>query len=144
MLLAAFAFGAEVLRTFAYIDGFNLYNRALIKTPQFKWLGLRLFCASFLADNDRCEIKYYTARVAGRRDPGQPGRQNAYLRALRTIDGLSVFFGNFLPKQIRRPLVSPIPGLLRYVDVPTTEEKGSDESISPLTWFGMEPGTRTM
>src|SRR5947208_542472 len=99
---------------------------------------------SFLADNDRCEIKYYTARVAGRRDPGQPGRQNAYLRALRTIDGLSVFFGNFLPKQIRRPLVSPIPGLLRYVDVPTTEEKGSDESISPLTWFGMEPGTRTM
>ncbi len=81
MLLAAFAFGAEVLRTFAYIDGFNLYNRALIKTPQFKWLGLRLFCASFLADNDRCEIKYYTARVFRKTRPRTTGTTKRVLES---------------------------------------------------------------
>jgi len=128
------------LRTFAYIDGFNLYYRALSRKPQYKWLDLRQFSTFFLApENELHEIKYYTARVSGKRDPGQPERQNAYLRALKTIDGLSIFYGSFLPKQITRPLVTPISGLPLYVEVLTTEEKGSDVNLaSHLIWDAMK------
>jgi len=125
------------LRTFIYVDGFNLYNRALIKT-QFKWLDLRSLCTWLLdSANQIEEIKYYTARVSGRRDPDQPTRQNAYLRALKTLPGLSIYYGRFLPKISNRPLVRPIPDLPKYVDVHSTEEKGSDVNpASHLIWVG--------
>lgn len=124
------------MRTFAYIDGFNLYNRALIKSPHLKWLDLRAFCEKLLGPhNVVVEIKYFTAKVSGRRDPGQPARQNAYLRAVGSIPGCSIHYGNFLPKKIWRPLVNPVPGLPKYVEVHTTEEKGSDVNLaSHLIW----------
>jgi NYN domain len=133
----AFAFSEGWLRTFIYVDGFNLYNRALIKT-QFKWLDLRSLCTRLLDPANQIEeIKYYTARVSGRRDPDQPTRQNAYLRALKTLPGLSIYYGRFLPKIINRPLVKPVPGLPKYVDVHSTEEKGSDVNLaSHLIWDG--------
>ena len=125
------------MRTFVYVDGFNLYNRALFNTP-YKWLNLRALSGALLnPENEILAIKYYTARVSGRRDPDQPARQNAYLRALRSLPEVSVYFGNFLDKQIRRPLVNLLPGQPRFVVVYTTEEKGSDVNLaSHLIWDG--------
>lgn len=125
------------MKTFVYIDGFNLYNRALIHS-QYKWLDLHKLCQSVLQPaNEILAIKYYTARVGGRRDPDQPNRQGAYLRALRSLPTVSIHLGNFLEKEITRPLVNPISGLPRFVNALTTEEKGSDVNLaSHLVWDG--------
>lgn len=118
------------MKTFAYVDGFNLYNRALIGTPH-KWLDLRLLITNCLRpENQLVSIKYYTARVTGRRDPGQPSRQDIYLRALKVIPEMEIYYGRFLEKTIRRPLVEPIAGVPNYVEVRTTEEKGSDVNLA--------------
>jgi hypothetical protein len=118
------------LRTYIYIDGFNLYNRAL-KDTAYKWLDLRALCSSLLAPaNQILAIKYYTARVSGDRDPDQPRRQQIYFNALGTLPEISIYYGKFLPKTIKRPLVNPIPGLPRFVEVHTIEEKGSDVNLA--------------
>ncbi len=115
--------------TFAYVDGFNLYYRALKDRP-YKWLNLHVLVSSILSQNQIVEVKYYTARVSGSRDPGEPSRQNAYLRALKTIPGLSIHYGRFLPKIITRPLVHPPSHGSPYVEVHSTEEKGSDVNLA--------------
>jgi uncharacterized LabA/DUF88 family protein len=118
-----------VNRTFVYVDGFNLYYRALAQKP-YKWLSLYALATRLLPNNQIVEIKYYTARVSGNRDPDEPNRQAAYLRALRTTPGLSIFYGKFLPKVITRPLVHPPSSGSRYVQVHSTEEKGSDVNLA--------------
>lgn len=118
------------MRTIAYIDGFNLYYRCLKNTP-YKWLDLRALLEGLLRPENHLErIRYYTARVSGRDDPESPKRQHAYLRAIQTIQGLSIHYGTFLAKEIVRPLVNPISGLPAYVKVHTTEEKGSDVNLA--------------
>lgn len=95
-----------VKRTFVYVDGFNLYYRALKGTPH-KWLDILALVRNLLdADNDIQKIRYFTAPVSGKLDPGQPVRQDTYLRALRTLPCVEVHFGNFLTKQKVRPLGS--------------------------------------
>lgn len=116
-------------RTTVYVDGFNLYYRALKDKPH-KWLSLYALAARMLPNNAITEIKYYTAAVSGKRDPGEPHRQAAYLRALRTTPGLSIFYGKFLPKIITRPLVNPPATGSPYVAVHSTEEKGSDVNLA--------------
>jgi len=111
------------------VDGFNLYYRALAQKP-YKWLSLYALATRMLPGNDIVEINYYTARVSGNRDPDEPNRQAAYLRALRTTPGLSIYYGKFLPKKIMRPLVKPPPSGPRYVEVHSTEEKGSDVNLA--------------
>jgi len=118
------------LRTFIYVDGFNLFNRALKGSP-YKWLDLRALCSHLLDPaNQILAIKYYTARVSGDRDPDQPRRQQLYLNALQTLPEVSFHYGKFLPKKIRRPLVTPIAGLPTFVEVHTIEEKGSDVNLA--------------
>jgi hypothetical protein len=59
-------------RTIVYIDGFNLYYRAL-KGTSHKWLDLEaLSLASLPANLIIVGINYYTARVSGRVDPDAP------------------------------------------------------------------------
>ena len=118
------------MRTFIYVDGFNLYNRCLKNTP-YKWLNLKALCSSLLDPaNEIQAIRYYTARVSGQTDPDQPRRQQIYFNALRTLPEVSIHLGKFLPKTIRRPLVQPIPGWPRFVEVHTIEEKGSDVNLA--------------
>jgi uncharacterized LabA/DUF88 family protein len=116
-------------RAIAYIDGFKLYYRALRKTSH-KWLNLSLLLADLFPSHEIGQIRYYTARVSGRKDPDEPKRQHLYLRALETIPHLSIHYGRFLPKIITRPLVHPIAGLPEYVEVHSTEEKGSDVNLA--------------
>jgi hypothetical protein len=57
-------------RTIVYIDGFNLYYRALKGSPH-KWLDIVALSEAALPPTCRIEaVKYYTARVSGRLDPG--------------------------------------------------------------------------
>ena len=72
------------MRTYVYVDGFNLYYGALKNTP-YKWLDLRALFARILRPQNEIErIKYYTARVSARPDdPDAPTWQDIYLRALQ-------------------------------------------------------------
>jgi len=74
-----------MIKTYVYVDGFNLYYGALKGTP-YRWLDLAELCRLMLPPNDVQRIRYYTARVGVRAgDPDQPVRQQAYLRALGTL-----------------------------------------------------------
>ena len=56
------------MRTYVYIDGFNLYYGALKRTP-YKWLDVKALFKSILRpENDILKIKYYVARVSARPD----------------------------------------------------------------------------
>jgi uncharacterized LabA/DUF88 family protein len=115
------------MRTYIYVDGFNLYNRALKNTPH-KWLDLKKLCEIELASYNQIEvIKYFTSPVKARTDPDQYIRQHTYLRALDTLGIVQVYYGKFLSKAIRRPPVSPPPA---FVDVMSTQEKGSDVNLA--------------
>lgn len=117
-------------RTTLYVDGFNLYYRALKDTP-YKWLNLKRMAEQVLATHNRItSIKYFTARVSGHRNPSSPRDQEAYLSALQTLSEIEIVFGRFLAKKITRPLVTPIQGLPRFVEVHTSEEKGSDVNLA--------------
>jgi len=123
-------FAPPRLRTRVYIDGFNLYFGALKGTP-FRWLDASKFCRLMLPQNDICSIKYFTALVTPRPDdPRQPSRQQAYLRALRTLPNISIILGHFLSHTVTMPLAVRGNGGKRYVKVIKTEEKGSDVNLA--------------
>lgn len=116
------------MKAFVYLDGFNLYYRGLRKTP-YKWLDINRLAQELLKPDDTVElIRYFTADVSPRSgDPDAPARQQAYLRASRTIPNLTIHKGRFLPKTKMRPLVSD-PS--KFVEVHDTEEKGSDVNLA--------------
>ncbi len=125
------------MRVIAYIDGFNLYYRALKANPGLKWLNLEEFIRRFMRPDDSLTaVKYFTARVSGSADPGAPQRQNAYLRALKSLRTLEIHFGTFMRKEICRPLVREFPLVHprstngQFVMVKSTEEKGSDVNLA--------------
>ncbi len=116
--------------TIVYIDGFNLYYGALKNTP-YKWLNVQALCQMLLPNHTLVKIKYYTAKVSARRnDPGQPVRQQTYLRALQTIPNLEIAYGQFLQSKISMPLANPQLNGPRFATVIKTEEKGSDVNIA--------------
>ena len=120
------------MRTFIYIDGFNLYYGALKGTP-YKWLDLSgLFRAILQPQHDILKIKYFTARVSARPgDPSKPERQDVYLRALQHhCPEFAVYFGHFLSHKVPAPLAEPLPGGPRMVNIIRTEEKGSDVNLA--------------
>ncbi len=116
--------------TNVYVDGFNLYYRALKDTP-FRWLDLHKLAETLLPDDDIHKICYFTARLDARPgNPSQPRRQLIYLRALATLPDLEVHYGAFRSGVRRRPLAEPIPGLPAYVRIRDSEEKGSDVNLA--------------
>ena len=125
-LVAASAFyGIHFIRTYVYIDGFNLYFRALRGTP-FRWLDMGKLTQMLLPQHQVERIRYFTALITSRpRDLAQPQRQQAYIRALGTIPHLTVHYGHFLPKRKRRPLSRQPTSGSRTVEILDIEEKGS-------------------
>lgn len=118
------------MRTYAYVDAFNLYYGCLRKTP-YRWLNLAELCRLLLPKNDVLRIKYFTAHVGARPgDPNQPIRQQLYLRALATLPLVEVHYGHYLSHKVRMPLAHPVPGGPRFADVIKTEEKGSDVNLA--------------
>lgn len=113
-----------------YIDGFNLYYGCLRKT-QFRWLDLAAFAQKMLPRDQIVGIKYFTAEVTLRPGkPDAPGDQKTYLRALRTLPDLSIYFGRFLTNEIWAHRVHPPKMGKAKVKVFKTEEKGSDVNLA--------------
>ena len=57
--------GRTLMRTFVYVDGFNLYYGAL-KGTSWKWLDLVALCEMVLQQHHRIlKVEYFTARVSG-------------------------------------------------------------------------------
>ena len=113
-----------------YIDGFNLYYRALKDTP-FRWLDLRRLAETLFPQDSINRVCYFTARLNARPgNPSQRQRQQTYLRALATLPDFDVYDGAFRSGVKRRPLAEPVAGLPRYVLVRDSEEKGSDVNLA--------------
>lgn len=118
------------MKTYVYVDGFNLYYGALRGTP-YRWLDLERLCALMLPPNDVQRINYYTAKVGARvGDPDQPLRQQLYLRALGTLPRVRVHFGHYLSHAVWMPLAQPTHGGPKFAQVIKTEEKGSDVNLA--------------
>lgn len=118
------------MKTFIYVDAFNLYYGAVKGTP-YKWLDLEALFRHIFPRNQILKIKYFTARVQPRKgDPGHPQRQSMYLRALKTIPNLEIICGHYLSHQVWMPLADPVPGQKRFARVIKTEEKGSDVNLA--------------
>src|SRR5687767_37722 len=114
------------MKTNVYVDGFNLYYRALKSTP-FKWLNLDQLSRYLMPGHEINQIKYYTAHVTARPyDPDEPTRQQAYLRALRTLPHIEIVLGTFLTKEVSAMRVDT-PELVKVF---RTEEKGSDVNLA--------------
>jgi uncharacterized LabA/DUF88 family protein len=115
------------MRTNVYIDGFNLYYGSLRGTA-YKWLDLAALCRNALAKHHVINrIRYFTALTKSTAsNPQQHVRQQAYLRALKTIPNLSVHLGSFQSNVCKRPRASD--GVL--VEVLDTKEKGSDVNLA--------------
>lgn len=130
------------MRTYVYVDGFNLYYGSVRGTPG-RWLNIQSLCQALLPKHDIDKIKYFTARVSARPDdPGQPTRQQMYLRALRTIPNLEIIYGHFLSSQAWMQMVVPNPADQLHANkssifsrVIRTEEKGSDVNIASHLLF---------
>ena len=113
-----------------YIDGFNLYYRALRRT-RFKWLDVYRFAQNLFPVDHINQVSYFTARIKARRtNPDQPQRQQVYLRALNTFPNVKIHYGTFRDRTKTRPLEEPIPGMPRFVTVLDSEEKGSDVNLA--------------
>ena len=125
-----FSPGWPIIRANVYIDGLNLYYRALRGTP-YRWLDVGKLAQLLLPRSRISRIRYFTALVANRPDdPTQAQRQQAYLRALETIHGLTIHHGHLLPKTKRRPLARPPLTGPRTAEILDTEEKGSDVNLA--------------
>jgi uncharacterized LabA/DUF88 family protein len=99
------------MQTTIYIDGFNLYYRALKGTP-YKWLDILALSKQLVPSNHVItKVKYFTARVSGAKDPTSPQRQQIYLRAISTFPEVEIHYGSFLSKSMWRPIINlPIAG----------------------------------
>jgi hypothetical protein len=126
-------------RTIVYIDGFNLYYRAL-KGTAHKWLDIAAMSAACLPTGYQIQrINYYTAHISGRLDPTAPARQQTYLSALESLPNVAIFYGNFLvakkwsglvqPLAFRPAFTLPAGAAPKVAYVWKTEEKGSDVNL---------------
>ena len=120
------------MKTYVYVDGFNLYYGAL-KNTELKWLDLNILSRQLVPSNHTiARIKYFKARVSGASDPESPKRQQLYLNALRALQIVEVHFGSFLSKTIRRPTVNlPIANRPISTPSPVVLPKGSWDVAFP-------------
>ena len=114
------------MATNVYVDGFNLYN-GCVRHTDHKWLDLEAFFAQLLPAEDTAAIRYFTAHVSGKEDPGSPTRQRTFLRALETLPLVSVHFGKFKTRPVRMRNANPPPNT---VEVIKREEKRSDVNLA--------------
>jgi hypothetical protein len=116
-------------KTFIYVNGSDLYFG--VKETPFKWLNIKRLFELILPKNDIHTIKYFTTTLKeGSENPGAPGRQQLYLRALRTLPNFYTEQGYFQSEEAQMPLVNPPKGGPNTAFVIKTEEKGSDVNLA--------------
>lgn len=119
------------MRVCVYVDGFNLYYRAVRRT-RFRWLNLLHLAQSLLDPADHIDrLRYFTARVSPRAgNPSAPRDQQMYLAALDSLPQVTLHFGRFLPKDKWRPIAHPTWAPPVMVQIRDTEEKRSDVNLA--------------
>lgn len=119
-----------------YVDGFNLYRRALKGTP-YKWLDLLALSSELLYEYDVILVRYFTAHISPMpNDLSQGQRQQVYLRALNVNHKIKIHLGKFRSDARLMPLHPwefEADGRPKTVKVKKTEEKGSDVNLA--TYF---------
>ena len=124
------------MRTNVYIDGFNLFNGCLKRSP-YKWLDLDKLCKTLFPTHQINRIRYFTAPViAFPHNPDAPTNQLVYLRALATLTAVTIhrdgWFAAHPVTLPEHPLVFPDgetspPRLVRVLKM---EEKRTDVDIA--------------
>ena len=120
------------MRTAVYIDGFNLYYRALSRHPEYKWIDVAALARALLPDDNLSAIKYFTARIKPDRiDKTKHVRQQVFLRALQTRQYIQIVEGTYLVKRVAAALYEPwCRGEKEIVHVVRMIEKGSDVNLA--------------
>jgi hypothetical protein len=118
-------------KVIVYIDGFNLYYRALRK-PEHKWLDVQRLSETLLPDDEIVKIKYFTARIQPSKiDPRKHVRQQVYFRALASLAKVEIVYGNYVARPAMMPLLDEWKrGVLKLVCVAKHEEKGTDVNLA--------------
>jgi uncharacterized LabA/DUF88 family protein len=91
-------------RVIAYIDGFNLYYGMREKGWQrYYWLNIQALVQGLLREDQKLAVvKYFTALVSSTpSDPDKCRRQNAYLEAIGTLQGVQILYGHYLEKSVK-------------------------------------------
>jgi hypothetical protein len=118
------------VRANVYVDGFSLYYAAL-KGTTYKWLNLRRL-SRFLLPQDRIHRVRYFATLPSLfpwdQSRGQP--LLTYIRALKTLPGLTVHYGSFQVGSDSLPVSGRREAKREYVIV--REEKGSDVNLASM------------
>lgn len=119
--------------TYVYIDGFNLYRRAL-ESSDYKWLDLDKLCAARLPNFDVKKIYYFTANIKPLpHDPQQAQRQQTYFRALETNPKLTLIKSTFRDESAwmpAQPWEYDELGQPKLHKVRRMKEKGSDVNLA--------------
>lgn len=133
-------------RVRVYIDGFNLYYSRLKGKrgvgATYKWLNLVDLCDRLFAHHTVTRVKLFSARTRPSPfDPSIHRRQEAYFRALATVDRLELIEGLFVERPqsfITRRGMEQTPPVKDFVEVMKIEEKGSDVNLgSHLVFDGL-------
>ena len=125
--------GMKQKRAIFYIDGFNFYYLALKAKPQYKWLNPKALADGIVHDDTTVAcVKYFSARVSGKISQSAHKKQNLYLRALKTVDGIETILGNFV---LREKEVTLIPALQKELNrnkvlASIAEEKRTDVNLA--------------
>ena len=117
------------MRTYVYVDGFNLYY-GLLKGTHYKWLDVETFVKKILRPHYQLlAIKYFTAKLKPRHnDPDVHIRQDTYLRALKKhIPKLTIYEGHFTSHKSYMSLADKPDQTVRVIRF---EEKGSDVNLA--------------
>lgn len=124
------------MRIGVYIDGFNLYYGLYQHGPPdcrpYKWRNLvevgEEMARRLKLSGSVERARYFTAKARPRKnDPSQPTRQQMYIRALETLDQISVHWGLHIETEKWGIEVGDGTHTLRQFT--TREEKGSDVSL---------------
>jgi len=110
------------MKTFVYIDGFNLFYGCLKKSA-YKWLDLRALSESLTPGHEIDEVKYFTAIVTGEKAKDQI----IYHHALKSTAKLKIILGYFRKRQTKYKMPTPP---YREVLVEKHEEKCTDVNIA--------------
>ena len=88
------------IRTYAYIDGFNLYHAIdALNRPHLKWVDLWSLIGSFLReDQELVAVNYYSAYATWL--PDEFARQREFVAALQAT-GVSVHMSDFMVRSRR-------------------------------------------
>ena len=112
------------MKTYVYIDGFNLYYA--IRNTGCKWLNPKRLTEQVVPSAKVEKVRYFTARVSGAVDAGAPGRQQVLFKALATVPEVEIHFGTFLAKSNWRPVM-----LLPVARRALTDSAGGHASLAP-------------